>query len=843
MVKIATAQSRTRSASTPLRPEALPQRVNYTPEMFGAGLATGLASVGGAFAALAEQEKAVQKFDTLGAFARFESDLSTEFEQLKQDTPENAANFFSQADALHSRRAAEFLNTIPPQFQPEFAAKVETSRKPFIANAFKFDFDQKNLYFNNVITRSVEAAKIELDKEPSKLEASRGRIYEAIDASGLSEIDKTRQKRIADANLEAIVYRRTISATQGANLRNPSTTLAAADLPPIAGGVLAVIAKRESGGRYDVRYGGNEGTKTISSFADHPRQFSVIADGPNAGKKSSASGKYQFIEGTWDAAARMAGVKDFTPQSQDRAAWAWAQKTVQDQTGKTIDELIAGKNWQALKTALGSQWEGVKNMSVKEIEETFTGNAGKFADYARIEADPRFKSLTLEQRNALRADGEREANAIYANQIAGLKQQEDSLRNQLYTSLFDGKAGQSAIDEARKAGWLSDYDQIAKAQGILEKKGTETRYLMEGTAKLDNNSIWLQDDADDKARANALLGKNGMDSLTKRDESYVNSTLLPRYEKMGMVAGDAVNALTGMLRNPDPANGVFAMETLRRLREINPAQFASQFGSDIQKELDFYTARRNLNGPEAAIKRLYGEGSPAARQAQVEMRKQAQEKLDSPDFKVQEKATEQFSSWIGSWFGGYGGKMPAEAQTASALTRDFKAAFIDNFALYDGDEKAALEATNKDMSRIWGVTNISGKAELMRFPPDKAGYPPVNGKFDWVKKSVYDQLKLPPGSSVSLISDETTEKEVRGLRVGREQQGPPIRPSYLVSIKDATGQRRMHLGADGRLVRIDFELPSSAIIEAEEEFARNQAQSEINRNQSIGGMEGFMPPQ
>ena len=125
-----------------------------------------------------------------------------------------------------------------------------------------------------------------------------------------------------------------------------------APLPPEAKALLDAIAGGESGGRYDVMYGGG----TFDPAQGHPRQAVPITTGPNAGKTSSAAGRYQFLGSTWDNVSKQHGLTDFSPQSQDMAAWFLADDTYGQRTGRDLQaDLVAGKMAEIAKV-LNDQW-------------------------------------------------------------------------------------------------------------------------------------------------------------------------------------------------------------------------------------------------------------------------------------------------------------------------------------------------------------------------------------------------------------------------------------------------------------------------------------------------------
>jgi len=130
--------------------------------------------------------------------------------------------------------------------------------------------------------------------------------------------------------------------------------------------LLDTIAGPESAGRYDVVYGGGR----FSDFKDHPRQSMPIKSGPNRGKSSSAAGRYQFLGSTWDQYKNKLGLPDFSPGSQDAAAWALASDTYRAKTGGDLEQALAKGDYGGVGKALSGVWTSLPG----GIEQGIGGN-------------------------------------------------------------------------------------------------------------------------------------------------------------------------------------------------------------------------------------------------------------------------------------------------------------------------------------------------------------------------------------------------------------------------------------------------------------------------------------
>ena len=126
------------------------------------------------------------------------------------------------------------------------------------------------------------------------------------------------------------------------------------NLPPEARALLDVIATDESPD-YNTIYGGQK----FDDYSRHPGAYIPIRKGPHAGEKSSAAGRYQFIERTWNDQAKKLGLTDFSPESQDLAAWNYAQETYGNRTGRSLLADLQSKDPRALPgitQALSKVW-------------------------------------------------------------------------------------------------------------------------------------------------------------------------------------------------------------------------------------------------------------------------------------------------------------------------------------------------------------------------------------------------------------------------------------------------------------------------------------------------------
>lgn len=84
-----------------------------------------------------------------------------------------------------------------------------------------------------------------------------------------------------------------------------------------------------------------------------------ITDFSKAPTGTAASGQYQFLPSTWAEQAAKYGYKDFKPETQDTAAWNYANDVYKQKTGKDLmTDLMSGDKdtLNSISTALGQTW-------------------------------------------------------------------------------------------------------------------------------------------------------------------------------------------------------------------------------------------------------------------------------------------------------------------------------------------------------------------------------------------------------------------------------------------------------------------------------------------------------
>ena len=142
--------------------------------------------------------------------------------------------------------------------------------------------------------------------------------------------------------------------------------------------LLASIARGESSGYgYDMMLGGGK----ISDLSKHP---GVLNSSPYG--SSTAAGKYQFLKRTWDEEAAKYGYKDFSPETQDTAAWNLARDVYKRKAGRDLETDLASGDANTLNnisSTLSGTWTSLpggpqpnSNWKGKDFASVYNENLG-----------------------------------------------------------------------------------------------------------------------------------------------------------------------------------------------------------------------------------------------------------------------------------------------------------------------------------------------------------------------------------------------------------------------------------------------------------------------------------
>lgn len=102
---------------------------------------------------------------------------------------------------------------------------------------------------------------------------------------------------------------------------------------------------------YNIGFGGG----AFDSYADHPRRSRQFRQRDGATNRTTAAGRYQFLQGTWDDVAKKLNLPDFSPTSQDLAAIELIRRrgALQNVLDGDFEGAIAklGNEWASLPSA------------------------------------------------------------------------------------------------------------------------------------------------------------------------------------------------------------------------------------------------------------------------------------------------------------------------------------------------------------------------------------------------------------------------------------------------------------------------------------------------------------
>ena len=130
------------------------------------------------------------------------------------------------------------------------------------------------------------------------------------------------------------------------------------------------VSEANSERPYHILYGG----KHVDNLKEHPNKCMGISRGPNRGKCSTAAGRYQFLNTTWNEKAQQYHPQpsqfltqhySFEPEYQDQVLYAWLSDN--QAWGVSITELLEQGEIDTVFKLLSSTWTslgyGIENNS------------------------------------------------------------------------------------------------------------------------------------------------------------------------------------------------------------------------------------------------------------------------------------------------------------------------------------------------------------------------------------------------------------------------------------------------------------------------------------------------
>ncbi|MCM5554020.1 hypothetical protein [Pleomorphomonas sp. NRK KF1] len=608
-------------------------------------------------------------------------------------------------------------------------------------------------------------------------------------ATELTNADKMALHDAMEPGLKAAMKRESAHYSQA----NPAPDqFAATDLPPAAYVLLGAIGQTEASS-YDARSGGGR----FDDFATYPDEIGIGG--------ASKAGRYGLDGSTWVRVAGQAGLPDFSPASQDRAAWWLARKNYNVQTGRSLEEDISAGLWNDIRKELAPTWAGLAKLSDEDFvklmgvraaiangggqtpprgigsDVTATGNAGVAPPIGApvltptVQLPPEVEAVLARLPQA-RADDLRKA------ALAGvLESGQDRARADMVLGATRAEAYRQRIDSGDKTLTLREIDEDvvlkpdqkaelrpaweAKNQERLETERNVQKFTV-GELKLDpyskegfaqNDAVWDQ-----------LVSWQSPEKALPILKSLVRQT--------NIVPAKIVNGIQVMLASRDPEKVQGALQLAQQLMSVSNGAFRSDVdgGGVEDAAIDFRYMVTEL-------------GYSAQEASEYYIR------VNDPNYRpaIDKQNIDDALLTI----------------NIDDIVRLFGMGEMAPFPIFDSDQEkeildlykeiyrreagsapylwTAKARADEKFSRLYGVTLSMGFPVIAKYPPE-AYYPDIGGSTQWMQEQLFDAVRAAVGDPTikpgELMIEPTDDTEHR-LAAGR----PPAYEVFIVR-KDRDGK-------------------------------------------------------
>lgn len=120
------------------------------------------------------------------------------------------------------------------------------------------------------------------------------------------------------------------------------------------------------GADYATLFGG----KQMTDFSRHPNIRANFTETTGKKNVTTAAGKYQFLNSTWNGLQKQLDLKDFSPQSQDLAAIELLKQS------KSLGDIVAGNFGQAIEKT-GKVWASLPSSTYNQGKRSWQWAAEK----------------------------------------------------------------------------------------------------------------------------------------------------------------------------------------------------------------------------------------------------------------------------------------------------------------------------------------------------------------------------------------------------------------------------------------------------------------------------------